>query len=165
MSRLLSARVARNEGEGPEFDHLCLRVDLDEPWLVDVGFGESFLEPLRLQTKVDRSDPVGTFRIERSGDRLQLEREFDGDWKWQCSFTLQAQRLHEFAAMRHHHQTSPESHFTTKQICTWATGDGRITLSDIKLTITGNRGRTETGLASEKERNHALREHFGIMTA
>jgi N-hydroxyarylamine O-acetyltransferase len=83
---LLSARVARNEGEGPEFDHLCLRVDLDEPWLVDVGFGESFLEPLRLQTKVDQSDPVGTFRIEQSGDRLQPERvEFDGDWKRQYS--------------------------------------------------------------------------------
>jgi hypothetical protein len=35
----------------------------------------------------------------------------------------------------------------------------------MKLIITGNRGRTETRLASEKERNHALREHFGIMTA
>ncbi len=124
------------------------------------------LEPLKLQTRVDHSDPVGTFRIGQSGDRLQLERvEFDGDWKRQYSFTLQAHRLHEFAAMCHHHQTSPESHFTTKQICTRATGDSRITLSDMKLIITGNRGRTETRLASEKERNHALREHFGIMTA
>jgi N-hydroxyarylamine O-acetyltransferase len=57
---LPSARVARDEGgEGPEFDHLCLRVDLDEPWLADVGFGESFLEPLRLQTNVEQADPAG----------------------------------------------------------------------------------------------------------
>ena len=40
---LLAARVARPQGgEGPEFDHLTLRVDLEEPWLADVGFGESF---------------------------------------------------------------------------------------------------------------------------
>src|SRR6476661_9816152 len=43
---LLSARVPReNGGNAPEFDHLALRVDLEEPWLVDVGFGDSFLEP------------------------------------------------------------------------------------------------------------------------
>ena len=46
---LLSGRVARQDGSyGPEFDHLTLRVDLEEPWLADVGFGDCFLEPLRL---------------------------------------------------------------------------------------------------------------------
>src|SRR5271170_530754 len=46
---LLSGRVARPDGSyGPEFDHLALRVDLEEPWLADVGFGDCFLEPLRL---------------------------------------------------------------------------------------------------------------------
>jgi N-hydroxyarylamine O-acetyltransferase len=45
---LLSARVARQDGSyGPDFDHLTLRVDLDEPWLADVGYGDSFVEPLR----------------------------------------------------------------------------------------------------------------------
>jgi N-hydroxyarylamine O-acetyltransferase len=47
-----SARVARSDGgESPEFDHLALRVDLDETWLADVGFGESFLEPLRIKPR------------------------------------------------------------------------------------------------------------------
>src|SRR3954451_21114082 len=47
---LLSARVARaNGGEGPDFDHLALRVNLPEPCLADVGFGHSFLEPLRIE--------------------------------------------------------------------------------------------------------------------
>ena len=37
---LLSARAARDDGSyGQEFDHLTLRVDLDETWLADVGFG------------------------------------------------------------------------------------------------------------------------------
>src|SRR5580765_5290818 len=68
QTTLLSARVARDTGgESPEFDHLALRVDLDQPWLVDVGFGESFLEPLRLQTERNQIDPVGTFRLMPTG--------------------------------------------------------------------------------------------------
>src|SRR5271169_1200439 len=46
---LLSARVPRENGsDGPEFDHLALRIDLERSWLADVGFGDSFLEPLEL---------------------------------------------------------------------------------------------------------------------
>jgi arylamine N-acetyltransferase len=44
---MLSARVRRDHGGfGPEFDHMLLKVQLDEPWLVDVGFGESFVDPI-----------------------------------------------------------------------------------------------------------------------
>ena len=64
QTTLLSARVARDTGgESPDFDHLALRVDLEQPWLVDVGFGESFLEPLRLETERNQIDPAGTFRL------------------------------------------------------------------------------------------------------
>ncbi|UCH26235.1 MAG: arylamine N-acetyltransferase, partial [Trueperaceae bacterium] len=45
---LLSARVFGERGLGPEFDHLTLRVDLSEPWLVDVGFGDGFDETLQI---------------------------------------------------------------------------------------------------------------------
>ena len=46
---LLSARVPSEDAKyGPEFDHLVLRVDLEEPWLADVGFGDClFLELFR----------------------------------------------------------------------------------------------------------------------
>src|SRR5258708_23342652 len=47
---LLSCRVARQDGGySPEFDHLTLRVDLEDPSLANVGFGDCFLEPLRLK--------------------------------------------------------------------------------------------------------------------
>ena len=42
---LLAAGVHMGTGYSNEFDHLALRVDLDEPWLVDVGFGENFTRP------------------------------------------------------------------------------------------------------------------------
>jgi N-hydroxyarylamine O-acetyltransferase len=161
---LLSARVARDSGgEGPEFDHLTLRVDLEQPWLADVGFGESFMEPLRLQSGTEQVDPVGTFRLMELRERLQLEKiEPDGTWKRQYSFTQQPRNLEDFAGMCHHHQTSPESHFTQNRICTRATPEGRITLSGMKLIVTRNGHREEIPLSSEEERNNALQEYFGI---
>jgi hypothetical protein len=68
---LLTATAQRS----PEFDHLTLRVDLDETWLADVGFGESFLEPLRIKPGVEQMDRAGTFRTVERGERLLLEKK------------------------------------------------------------------------------------------
>ena len=161
---LLSARVARPSGaESPEFDHLALRVDLEEPWLADVGFGESFLEPLRLEQRIEQPDPAGTFRLVEKGDRLQMETAGrERIWKPQYSFSLQPRKLEEFSGMCHYHQTSPESHFTQNRICSRATPDGRITLSGLKLITIANGQREERALMSEDERAIVLRKQFGI---
>ncbi len=161
---MLSARVAREKGgEGPEFDHLTLRVDLEEPWLADVGFGESFVEPLRLEAGAEQVDPAGSFRLVRRGARFQLEKaDPGGQWKRQYSFTLQPRRMEDFAAMCQYHQTSPESHFTQNRICTRATPEGRITLSGLKLVVTRSGHREEKTLTSEEDRAVVLREYFGI---
>ena len=53
----LGFRVSRLAGRvrpaGIPFDHMALRVDLglDGPWLADVGFGDSFVLPLRLEQR------------------------------------------------------------------------------------------------------------------
>ena len=162
---LLSARVARaNGGEGPDFDHLALRVDFDKPWLADVGFGESFLEPLRLEADVEQLDPAGTFCLVHDGSRSYVQKAgSDARWVPQYSFSLQPRRLEEFAGMCHYHQTSPESSFTRKRLCTRATPDGRITLSDMKLVITRNGNKEERTLCSEEEWRAALRQHFDVV--
>ncbi len=160
---LLSARVARADGgEGPEFDHLALRVDLDEPWLADVGFGDSFLEPLRLESG-EQTDPAGTFRLVQDADRWLMQRaEPDGNWKAQYSFSLQPRRLADFAGMCRYHQTSAESSFTQKRICSRATPQGRITLSEMKLIVTNEGRREERTIATEDEWQRILEEEFGI---
>jgi N-hydroxyarylamine O-acetyltransferase len=162
---LLSARVAReNGGEGLEFDHLTLLVDLQEPWLADVGFGESFMEPLRLQLGLVQTEKRRSFRIVEDGERLCLEMtEPEGTWKREYSFTLNPRRLEEFAGMCHYHQTSPESHFTRKRICTRATEDGRVTIADYKLIVTRNGQREERMLGSEEGWREALKEYFGVV--
>lgn len=167
---LLSARVSRADGsEGPEFDHLALRIDLPGsaqneagPWLADVGFGESFLEPLRIQTEIEQQDPAGLFRIAESGERLQMEKAVPEGWRRQYSFTLEPRRLEQFAGMCRYHQTSPKSSFTQNRLCTLATPGGRVTLSEMKLIVTRNGKREERELASEEQRATALEELFGI---
>jgi N-hydroxyarylamine O-acetyltransferase len=161
---LLSARVPHEDGtESPEFDHLTLRVDLESPRLADVGFGESFVDPLRLETGMEQTQANGSFRIVEEQGSLHLERSvLDGEWTRQYSFTLQPRRLEEFAPMCEYHQTSPESPFTRRRLCTLATPDGRITLSDRRLLVTQN-GKREERLLSEEERRAVLMEQFGIV--
>ena len=162
---LLSAQVARSAGVfGPDFDHLTLRVDLDEPWLADVGFGDSFLEPLRLQTGLEQPDHGSVYRIAELPECLALQRrEADGPWTDRYRFTLQPRRLEEFAAMCRYHQTSPDSGFTRKRLCTRATPEGRVTLSDMKLTVTRHGQKEERMLSSEEEWRAILRQQFGVV--
>ncbi len=161
---LLSARVSREDGSAsPEFDHLALRVDLDEPWLADVGFGDSFLEPLRLKPELEQEQSSGRFRIVQVGDVMIMQRVLPGEfWKSMYRFTLTPRQLSDFAPRCEFQQTSPESHFTRQRICTLPTQDGRITLSDLKLIRTIGERREERILASEDEWRSALAELFGV---
>jgi len=162
---LLSARVPREDGsDGPEFDHLALKIDLDEPWLADVGFGDSFLEPLELRSGVEGSHDGRRYRVVDAGNSLRMERaERNGIWKPQYSFTLTPRSLNDFAAMCHYHQTSPESPFTRKIVCSKATLDGRITVADRRLILTRDGIREEHMLASDEERSAALKKYFEIV--
>ncbi len=160
---LLAAGVTRPDGsDGPEFDHLTLRVDLEEPWLADVGFGDSFLEPLRLQPNLEQSQIGRVYRLEQIDDVFNLEVWMRDRWKRQYAFTLQPRQLSEFGPMCHYQQTSPNSHFTQNRICSRAIPEGRVTLSDGKLIETRNGVRTESTL-SEEEWTACLRDRFGVV--
>jgi N-hydroxyarylamine O-acetyltransferase len=161
---LLSARVSRDDGSASaEFDHLALRVDLDEPWLADVGFGDSFLEPLRLKPEIEQEQSTGRFRIVQVGEVMIVQRARPGEfWKSQYQFTLTPRQLSDFGSRCHFQQTSPESHFTQQRICTLPTQSGRITLSDLKLIRTTGANREERLLESEDEWRSTLADLFGV---
>jgi len=161
---LLSGRVAREDGSySPEFDHLALRVDLEEPWLADVGFGDCFLEPLRLASRGAQEQIGRIYRLTSTDSVFGLEVMADGKWKKEYAFTLQPRELCEFAGMCHYHQTSPESHFTRQRICSLATPEGRLTLSDNKLIETRGTSRQETSLSGGRAWQTTLRELFGVV--
>lgn len=160
----LSGRVPTKDGsEAPEFDHLALRIDLDEPWLADVGFGDSFLEPLRLKTGIEQKQDTGIYRITGVGNSLSMERQSGGSWIKQYLFTLTPRQLRDFAEMCHFHQTSPTSPFTQKRVCSLPILHGRMTLSDLKFIVTENGVRQEHILNSEEEWRVFLKERFGVV--
>jgi N-hydroxyarylamine O-acetyltransferase len=161
---MLSAAVARREGGfGHEFDHMALLVTLEERWLADVGFGDSFVEPLLLDEHGEQTQGSRSFRIEGDGDHLvYLMREEGGDWEPQYRFGLEPHAYADYAEMCRFHQTSPESHFTRGRVCSRLTPEGRVTLSGSRLITTRGGERVEQELAGEAERDAALLEHFRI---
>ncbi len=159
---LLSAAVAASTGGfGPEFDHLTLLVHLEEDWVADVGFGESFRQPLQLRAALVQPQNGGSYRLEREGV-FWIYQEWDGVWKAAYRFTLQPHELSDFIARCRYQQTSPASHFTQKRLCSLAKPSGRITLSDQCLITTSEGERTER-LLSEQEYQTVLAEQFGIV--
>jgi len=173
---LLSAGVAHASGGfGPEFDHLTLLVHQVEgaDWLADVGFGDSFRQPLRFVADVEQVEADGSrYRLQRASEGREddVRREYwivqqfsEGQWQAQYRFTLEPHALADFNEMCHYQQTSPESHFTQQRICTLATPTGRVSLSDLRLITTIQGHREERLLHSEEEYRAVLAEQFGVV--
>ena len=139
-------------------------MDLDEPWLADVGFGNGFRLPVRLSHAAAQPQGDSAYLIRPDGDyRILLRRDIGGDWTPQYRFTLQPHTLTDFAERCRFHQTSPESHFTQSRICTLATPAGRVTLSGVRLIVTTPAGRTESDLPTQAAYAATLRERFGVI--
>ena len=162
---MLSAGVAKKDGGfGPDFDHMTLMVRLAERWLVDVGFGDSFLEPLLLDSRDEQVQGRRAFRIVEDNSHLILQRRDDGgDWEPQYRFTLQPHTFADYEQMCHFHQTSPDSHFTKAPLCSLATPEGRVTLSGVRLITTSAQQRSERPLTDRDSFDHILRDQFGIV--
>jgi N-hydroxyarylamine O-acetyltransferase len=164
--QMLSAGVANAEGGfGPDFDHMALMVTLEQRWLADVGFGDSFLEPLLLDERGEQVPGERAYRIVADGDHLILmQRDAREEWKAQYRFTLRPHTYADYSEMCRFHQTSPQSHFTRARVCSRATPEGRVTLSEMRLITTTSDGeRQERSLTSQEEYAAALCEHFGIV--
>jgi N-hydroxyarylamine O-acetyltransferase len=92
------------------------------------------------------------------------QRDEGDEWKAQYRFTLRSHTYADYAEMCRYHQTSPQSHFTKARICSRATPEGRITLSEMRFITTSKKGgRQERILESEEEYAAILREQFGIV--
>jgi N-hydroxyarylamine O-acetyltransferase len=155
----LAARVFSAEGLGPVFDHMALRVDLEEPWLADVGFGRWSHLPLRLDSREDQADAGGTFLVADApyGD---LDLHMDGQPAYRLE--LRPRALADFEATSWWQQTSPRSHFRQGPVCSVLTERGRVTLSDRLLVETVDGARHERTLDSAEEVLRTYRDRFGI---
>jgi N-hydroxyarylamine O-acetyltransferase len=159
---LLQARVfGTGELPGPPFDHMTLRVDLAEAWLVDVGFGRFTEQPLRLDSRTEQADPAGTFLIAESpSGHGDLDVFADGKPAYRVD--PRPYPLADFAPTCWYQQTSPASHFTRSLTCSIPTKSGRVTLSGDRLILTEGSTREERTLTGDADILDAYRRYFGI---
>lgn len=155
---------------GPYFAHVAIVVEQDnEQWLVDVGFGSSFPEPLKIAFDTpQKQDGVVYFMRKINKAEISLDRSFDGGETFtpMYKFTMQPRKLSDFQEMCAFHQTSDQSPLFQKKLCSIATANGRITLTPNHLIITENEKRTEVEVKDEQDFQQKLEAYFGFrMTA
>ena len=101
---------------GPPFDHLALLVTAQERWLTDVGWGDQFVRPLRVDGSGVQSDGRTTYRITAThADRILARRHADSTWEPLYHFTLDAHPLAAFGPTCRYHQSAPEAPFTQRR--------------------------------------------------
>jgi len=167
-TKMVSARVAREEGIfSPEFAHMAILVDIDgKEYVADVGFGEFTAEPLKFILDVEQQDPTGVFRITKKSheDReyFEIEKKEENEWRSENIFDTKARELSEYSGMCVFQQTSPESNFVKRKICSLMTEQGRKTLTGDKFIVTDNGERTETPVESAEQFNEILKREFNI---
>ncbi|MGW6918586.1 arylamine N-acetyltransferase family protein [Kitasatospora sp. NPDC054939] len=164
---LLSARVSDRGVLGPPFDHAAVRVDLDEPWLVDVGFGRFSQAPLRLDKRGEQSDGAGVFTLVPHGGAdgpADLDIVMNGELQYRLDQRPYA--LKDFVPTSWYQSTSPASPFARGTTCSLLTPEGRVTINGSRngtklVRTTADGGRTEEPL-DEAAALAAYRTEFGI---
>ena len=164
---LISASVYQvDEDEfGPPAAHVAIIAEFnEEQWLVDVGFGSSFPEPLLMaKDKLQEQDGV-MYVIKRSVDgNFVLDRSYNGGKSYtpMYRFDLTPYKLDHFQEMCHFHQTSEESPLYRKKLISIAKPGGRITLTNRQLIITQGEEQQETAIREETDFQEKLRQYFG----
>ncbi len=157
---MLAAAVYSEEANlGHDFGHMLLRVNQD--FIADVGFGDSFSRPMRLATG-EQQQETGNFRLMKVGRKWRLERVIDEVWTPQYLFSETPQEFADFSEMCEFQQTSPESIFTRKIVCSKLARNGRDTYANGRL-IKTRAGELETiEINSTPELEKLLKDPFGI---
>ena len=167
--RLVSTQVTRDDGSlmAPG-DHVALIVDFNaeikKSWLVDVGWGNGFLDPLPLEVGIHTQGFL-EYRLENIGDAWRFfNQQYGADG---FSFTLeppgfQQHRLEEFRERCTWLQSSPESGFVRVTVCQRFTPEGINTLRGAVLTKIRSSGKLEQTITSFEEYEQVLRNDFKL---
>lgn len=167
-ARPLSARVRMGKTRDviPARTHLCVRVELDHSWLVDVGFGGmSLTGALRLDVEGPQDTPHETRRLVREGGRVFHQALLAGEWADLYEMTLEEMPLIDRIVANHYTSTHPDSHFRHSILVARALPDGeRLTIQNRELTRRRRGGAPEKEpIATHDELIAILREQFGLV--
>ncbi|MGE0598951.1 MAG: arylamine N-acetyltransferase [Dehalococcoidia bacterium] len=161
---VLGARVLGPNGQlSYPLSHMTLLVHLEEPWIVDVGFGGRIAGPLRLNDQSIQVIEGRSHAVASDGDHWLVTVGEPGGDSGTYLFKLQPREFDEFSEVCTWLQTSPDSRFTQGPIVSLATPTGRRTLAGGRLIVTENGSREESELTTESAKETVLREQFGIV--
>jgi N-hydroxyarylamine O-acetyltransferase len=164
--RELAARVLWSTPAGKIMPrvHMLLQVDVDVPYLADVGFGGLTLTaPLRLETREEQITPHETFRVVADTDGFVLQAELRGTWKPVYEFDLQEQALADYEVANWYHCTNSDSHFNTTLVAARPAAGRRYALRNSEFVIHDLRGNTERRtLRTAAELREVLTGPFGL---
>ncbi|MEO6396826.1 MAG: arylamine N-acetyltransferase [Tepidiformaceae bacterium] len=160
---VLGARVMTEGRMSVPLSHMTLLVHLEEPWLVDVGFGGRVAGPLRLLDREPQLIEGRKHVLDHDGNQWILSHwDLDGTLS-NYVFTLQPRAFREFDTVCHWLQTSPDSRFTQARMVSLARPAGRTTFAAGTLIETLGTEREEHPLATSADEEDALRQSFGII--
>ena len=163
--KMVSGRVYnKKKGYGAEFDHMAIITRIKKnDYLTDVGFGEFAFAPLKIEVNKVQEDRRGIFKIEEYDSKyLKVSKHDTNKWIPEYIFSMQSRELNEYENMCYYHQTSSDSHFTWKRICSLPTEKGRITITGNTLNITEGEDHTEKHINNENELKKYLKEYFSM---
>lgn len=159
VTRLASAVGREGNGDAAERNHLILKVELDRPYLVDVGFGNGLLEPVPLETGTYRQRFL-SYGLSHNGTRWYFQNQMYGGAGF--DFTLEPRRMADFSEKCHQLQTSPDSGFVRTTVCHRFTPEGYLSFRGAVLQTITEAGVHEQIVESREEYNHILQERFDL---
>ena len=145
-------------------DHLAIEVALDRPYLVDVGFGDSFIRPLPLDSAGPHDGGTGSFRFVFAGDRTTLVFDGPDGPEPQYWFEKEAPGPETFDHSSHRLQTQPGLKWTARPFATRLLDGGpdRVTLLRNRIKFKRAGETTEQLIATEQEWAAMLSRWFDL---
>ncbi len=161
VTRMSGAVMRASEGDKQLGNHLVLRVDLDQPYLADVGLGDGLREPIPIR--------AGTYQQGYLKHRLEFME--DGYWRFHnhiysnvksFDFKLEPAKEQELADKCQWLQTHPDSSFKKLFIAQRFTADSVVMQIGKVFSAITKSGKKSKEIGSAAELNAHMTSVFGL---
>lgn len=168
VTMVAAAVGAQSAEDRQHLDHMALIVTLPAPlppapWLLDVGFGNAFLDPLPLRVGTYQQ-AFHTFHLRRDGDYWCFQNHALAGSGFE--FLPQPRTLAEYGPRCTWLQTAPESGFVRTPVCHRLFPDHSIhSLRGLTLATVDAQGKTEREIMTLADYQAALTHIFALQLA
>lgn len=161
---IISAMMTTRETPSARYSHMALIVSLEQDYLVDVGNGQSVVEPMQVPCEGISSAEGIDYRVGVYNDQeyALYFRQANSDWSPRFVFSTEPRTLNQFGKMCEYHQSSTDSIFMKQRLCTLPIQNGRITLVGDEFTLLENGSQMKVTIGSASELQTILHKYFKI---